>query len=77
MARQKPIPESALKREFYNVRDAAALLGLSAVRVRQFCQERRLGTWNGSSYTITRQELRDFSRVDRPHGKPAEKRSKD
>ena len=54
-----------------SVPEAAAYLGLSAVRVRQLCQEGRLGCRVGErSYAITESELRAFRRLKRPAGRP-------
>ena len=55
------------------VTQAADELGLSAVRVRQFCQEGRLGQKTGSIWIITEKELRSFSKKMRPVGGRREK----
>lgn len=54
------------------VPEAARVLELSDVRVRQLCQEGRLGRKIGARYIIDEQEVREFSKLNRPAGrKPA------
>lgn len=56
------------KPQILNVAEAAERLGLSAIRVRQFCQEGRLGQKCGGFWIISEQELRRFARKPRPWG---------
>jgi hypothetical protein len=49
---------------------AAAILRLSPVRVRQFCQEGRIGKLYGRSWLITEAELAAFKRQKRQPGRP-------
>jgi hypothetical protein len=58
---------------FWSTSKAAQFLGLSEIRVRQFCKEGRLGTKVGNSYVITDEELREFAKNERPTGKPPKK----
>jgi excisionase family DNA binding protein len=58
--------------KFLSTKDAAKLLNVSQVRVRQFCQEGRIGQRVGNRYLILRDEIVDFLRKDRPKGRPAE-----
>ena len=58
---------------FYSTSKAAQFLGLSETRVRQFCQEKRIGRKIGNSYVITQDELLEFAKNERPTGKPPKK----
>ncbi len=61
--------------EAFNVEEAASFLDLSERRVRKFCAEGRLGQRFGKrSYLITKKELVDFSKIDRPVGNPGKSR---
>lgn len=55
------------------VTQAAEELGLSAVRVRQFCQEGRIGEKYGPLWMIREKELRQFAKQNRPPGGRREK----
>lgn len=55
------------------VTQAAKQLGLSSVRVRQFCQEGRLGQKVGPLWMIQEKELRQFAKKSRPPGGRREK----
>lgn len=57
-----------------SVNDAAEKLQLSSVRVRQFCQEGRLGRKIGNIWVIDEKELDKFSTVKRPHGAAGHKK---
>ena len=57
------------------VPQAAELLGLSDVRVRQFCQQGRLGKKIGPLYLISQRELRAFSDKPRLTGRPGHRKS--
>jgi len=52
------------------VKQAAKELELSPSRVRQFCQQGRIGTPYGWQYLITREELETFKEIERPPGRP-------
>lgn len=49
--------------------EAASLLGLSRVRINQFCREDRFGKKFGKAWMIKIDELEKFAKVDRPTGK--------
>lgn len=55
------------------VTQAADVLGLSPVRVRQFCQEGRMGEKYGPLWMIREKELRSFAKKSRPAGGRREK----
>lgn len=59
--------------KMYSARDAAKRLGVTPVRVRQFCQQGRLGKKVGNSYVITDEELSSFAKVERRRGAPKRK----
>ena len=50
--------------------EAAAELGVTAVRVRQLCQEGRLGEEFGDRWVITREEIERFKQIPRINGRP-------
>jgi len=56
-----------------NCEQAAKYLGLSSVRVRQFCLEGRLGQKVGNQYIISRDELEQFAKIPRDPGRKPEK----
>jgi excisionase family DNA binding protein len=58
--------------KYLSTKDAAKLLKVSQVRVRQFCQEKRIGQKVGDRYLILRDEIEQFLRKDRPSGRPSE-----
>ena len=51
--------------------EAAVVLGISEVRVRQLCRKGRLGNRVGKQWIITSDELKQFAKVPRPAGNPA------
>jgi excisionase family DNA binding protein len=53
-----------------SVTEAAARLGLTSRRVRQFCQQGRLGQRAGNQWVIAEDELKAFARKPRPDGYP-------
>ncbi len=58
------------RKPFYSTNAAAAVLMVSDRRVRAMCAEGRLGQRVGKrSYVISRDELVDFAKLDRPIGK--------
>lgn len=60
-----------IMKDMLTVTEAAKVLGLSDVRVRQLCQQGRLGTKAGPrAYLISKAELEEFRRVERPTGNP-------
>jgi excisionase family DNA binding protein len=63
---------STENRQYLSTKDAAELLKVSQVRVRQFCQEGRIGQKVGDRYLILRDEVLQFLRKDRPVGRPTE-----
>ena len=54
--------------------EVAEELGVTEVRVRQLCQERRLGQEFGDRWLITREELEQFKRIPRITGRPKRNR---
>jgi excisionase family DNA binding protein len=56
--------------DMLTIEEAARELELSPRRVRQFCQEGRLGRRLGWQWVITRDELEEFKRQWRPCGRP-------
>jgi excisionase family DNA binding protein len=50
--------------------EAAEELGLTPQRVREFCQQGRLGRRVGRQWVITREELERFKQTPRPPGRP-------
>ena len=54
--------------KFLTVTEAAEHLGLSPVRVRQFCQEGRFGIKTGAFWIIPEGELKQFAKQERPRG---------
>jgi excisionase family DNA binding protein len=61
------------KTKLMTVPEAAKVLRLSDVRVRQLCQEGRLGKKVGSRYILEESEIRRFSKVNRPAGRKSSK----
>jgi hypothetical protein len=49
-------------------KEAAFLLGLSSVRVNQFCQEGRMGKKFGKAWMIEISELEKFAQIERSTG---------
>jgi hypothetical protein len=62
--------------KLFTVTEAAKELGLSPVRVRQFCQEGRIGRKHGTFWLIDEGELKRFARQERPAGGRREKNPK-
>jgi excisionase family DNA binding protein len=62
----------ALSDTIYTVPMAAAFLGLSERRVRQFCQSRRIGERVGNRWLIPREQLVRFKKQPRETGKRLE-----
>jgi excisionase family DNA binding protein len=60
-----------MKTRDLTVEQAAEILGLSPGRVRQICQDGRLGTKHGRDWLITRKEVAAFKKLDRPAHRPA------
>ena len=58
------------------VSQAAEELGVSSVRVRQFCQQGRIGEKVGPLWLIAEKELLRFAGKPRPHGGPRKKKRK-
>ena len=54
-----------------NTEEVATRLGISEQRVRQFCEEKRLGRKSAGRWMITEAELRAFKL--RPTGRPRKK----
>ncbi len=61
--------------ELLSVKQAAKELGVSGNRVREFCQEGRLGEKVGRQWIITRDELDKFKKIPRKRGAPKRKKS--
>ena len=53
------------------VNEAAIRLGLSAVRVRQFCLQGRFGHNIGGRWLVSEEEIRLFSKIPRRTGRPS------
>ena len=62
--------------KIYTVSQAAQRLDLSAVRVRQFCQEGRIGRKLGNLWVIEDNELRRFAAKKRIPGAKSKKNRK-
>lgn len=58
------------------VPDAARILGLSEVRVKQLAKAKRIGTMVAGRYLFSPDELKRFSRKNRPSGRPKALRKK-
>jgi excisionase family DNA binding protein len=56
--------------EFVTVEEAADIVGVSPVRVRQFCQDGRLGQKLGNHWLISKAEAVEFAEKERPNGRP-------
>jgi len=56
--------------EYLTTAEAAAELDLSEIRVRQLCQDGRLGRKIGRNWAITRSQLEKFRELDRPAHRP-------
>lgn len=56
--------------EFVTTSEAAEILNISTVRVRQLCQEKRIGKKIGDRYIITKDELKQFAKIPRRRGRP-------
>ena len=56
--------------DILSTKDAAQILHLSEPRVRQLCQQGRLGTKVGRQWIITSAELKAFKNKPRPDGRP-------
>ncbi len=56
--------------ELLSVKKVAKELGVSENRVREFCQEGRLGEKVGRQWIITRDELEAFKLIPRRRGAP-------
>jgi excisionase family DNA binding protein len=56
--------------ELLTVKQTAKELGLSPRRVREFCEDGRLGTRYGWQWLISREELEAFKKLDRPAHRP-------
>ena len=55
--------------DYVTTTEAAEVLGVSSIRVRQFCQEGRLGRKIGDRWIISRDELRSFQKIPRERGR--------
>ena len=52
------------------VEEAAKKIGVSEVRVRQFCKQGRLGRRFGANWAISQDEVTAFKRLKRKNGRP-------
>jgi len=50
--------------------EAANYIGVSSVRIRQFCTEGRIGQKVGERWVISEDELRQFAKIPRQTGRP-------
>ncbi len=62
---------TGMSTEYLTTVEAAAELRLSEIRVRQLCQDGRLGRKIGRNWAITRSQLEKFRELDRPSHRPA------
>lgn len=58
-----------------SVDEAAEFLKITPGRVRQFCREGRLGQRVGEKWVISRDELEQFAKIPRNHGRPPQSNS--
>ncbi|MAU01483.1 MAG: hypothetical protein CL608_30450 [Anaerolineaceae bacterium] len=63
--------------ELLSVKEVAGELGVSENRVREYCQEGRLGEKVGRQWVITREELEAFKKIPRKRGAPRRKHQPD
>ena len=63
--------------KFVTVDEAADIIGVSDVRIRQFCREKRLGTLLGTRWLITEDEAHEFAEKVRPNGRPKKSENDD
>jgi hypothetical protein len=59
--------------KMYSTTEASKILQVSVIRVRQFCQEGRIGRKVGERYVIFEKELLEFARKSRPRGRKLKK----
>lgn len=60
---------------YVNIHEAAAKLGVTAERVRQFCRAERLGEKILGQWMIDKKQLAEFAKIERPDGRrPDEQR---
>lgn len=62
---------------FYTTQQTAKLLGLSIPRIKQLCQAGRLGQKVGVQWLMTKEEILEFARLDRPSGIHLNRRQSD
>jgi excisionase family DNA binding protein len=65
----------ASQSELLTCKEAAQVLGVTPVRVRQFCQEGRLGQKLGDRWVIPKSELHQFKKIPRNSGRHRNGRS--
>lgn len=63
----------ASKEDLLSPQQAAERLGVSLSRIHQFCQDGRLGQRVGGVWIIADSDLREFAKMPRQPGRPAEK----
>ena len=56
--------------DILTVKQVSDELGITAVTVRRYCQEGRLGRKFGRQWLITRDELEKFKKIKRKVGRP-------
>jgi len=59
-----------METKYLTTAEAAERLGLSDVRVRQLCNDGRLGRKIGRDWLISEEELTAFLATNRPAGRP-------
>lgn len=62
---------TGIQERWFSTTEAAEYLGISGARVRQFCLEGRIGGLKAGNFWIfSERDLREFSMIPRPSGRP-------
>ena len=64
---------NTLGNQLLTTKDVAKAMNLSETRIRQFCQEGRLGQKFNRRFIILREDLRRFMQETRTNGRPSTK----
>ena len=62
--------EQKSKLNLFTLTEAAKKVGVSTVRMYQFCQEGRIGQKFGEVWMITQDEIEEFLKIKRKPGRP-------